>query len=911
MATIARPLSFSIATAFHRPPHALASPHLWRYASARRGCDCLSALFSTDSRDRDDGSSQDDDDDVNTTNKNQDVEVVQTTELVTVGEGENAPVYPHVLALPARRPFFPGVVLPMTITNPEVTRALLALKESGQKYVGVFLKRSSGDLLKDSGGDDLVRHLSELHHIGSFARIDNLLPFDTNSVQVLMVSQRRIAIDSIRDEGPPVRVNISNLDNPPFDPKSKLVRAYSNEIVATLREIVKMNPLFKDHMQYFSQRIDIHNPYKLADFAASVTSADGDELQQVMDELSCEARLKKALELITKELELSKVQQTIKEQVEEKVSKNQRNYLLMEQLKAIKKELGMEKDDKDAMITKYRERLAEFAPGSIPDNVNEVVEDELNKMSMLEKNSSEFNVTRNYLDWLTQLPWGKATEENFDLTKAKQILDEDHYGLKDIKERILEFIAVSKLKGDVQGKIICFVGPPGVGKTSIGKSIARSLNREFFRFSVGGLSDVAEIKGHRRTYVGAMPGKVIQCLKSTQSSNPLILIDEIDKLGRGYQGDPASALLELLDPSQNSGFVDHYMDVPVDLSRVLFICTANVTDTIPGPLLDRMEVLRLSGYDSPEKLAIAKGYLVPKALEKSGLQKSETMPEPLGLTDDAILMLVKQYCRENGVRNLEKHVEKIFRKVALEVVRDIESTKAADIQEGGEPTSAAEEHREEVSEDKDRFLITPEKLSQYVGKPIFTSDRMFDKQFPGVVMGLAWTAMGGASLYIETTTVHAKSERSGLITTGQMGSVMEESTKIAHTFARSQMRVIEEENKFFEENEVHLHVPEGATPKDGPSAGCTMVTALLSLAMNKTVKPDLAMTGELSLVGKVLPVGGIKEKTIAAKRSGVKTLILPLDNKRDFDELEEYLRKDLVVHFADYYDDVYKAAFEQ
>ncbi|KAF1775371.1 P-loop containing nucleoside triphosphate hydrolase [Phytophthora cactorum] len=829
----------------------------------------LGAFYSTDS-----GTKEDAEDDG--------VEVVIENDLATVGEGDNAPTYPHVLAMPAlRRPFFPGVVLPMTITNPERT-----------EYVGVFLKKSSGDPLKSGGGEGLVKNLSEIHGDRQHAA------FDANSVQVLMVSQRRIAIDDIRDEGPPLRVNISNLDNPPYDPKSKLIRAYSNEIVATLREI--------DHMQYFSQRIDIHNPYKLADFAASVTSADGEELQQVMEEMSCEARLKKALELITKELELSKVQQTIKEQVEEKVSKNQRNYLLMEQLKAIKKELGMEKDDKDAMITKYRERLAQFEPGSIPESVNEVVEDELNKMSMLEKNSSEFNVTRNYLDWLTQLPWGKATEENFDLAKAKQILDEDHYGLKDIKERILEFIAVSKLKGDVQGKIICFVGPPGVGKTSIGKSIARSLNREFYRFSVGGLSDVAEIKGHRRTYVGAMPGKIIQCLKSTQSSNPLILIDEIDKLGRGYQGDPASALLELLDPSQNSGFVDHYMDVPVDLSRVLFICTANVTDTIPGPLLDRMEVLRLSGYDSPEKLAIAKEYLVPKALEKTGLQKSETTPESLGLTDEAILTLVKQYCRESGVRNLEKHVEKVFRKVALEVVEDIERAKADEAQEAGESTAA-----EETEEDKDRFLISPEKLSKYVGKPIFTSDRMFDKQFPGVVMGLAWTAMGGASLYIETTKVYTKGDRSGLITTGQMGSVMEESTKIAHTYARSKMHAIDPENKFFEENEVHLHVPEGATPKDGPSAGCTMVTALLSLAMDKTVKPDLAMTGELSLVGKVLPVGGIKEKTIAAKRAGVKTLILPLGNKRDFDELEEYLREDLDVHFADYYDDVYKVAFEQ
>lgn len=704
-------------------PHVSALPPFLRSRA-------LVSLYSTDSKGEDDEQGDDNDAVAGDEDKNpQDanVEIIEST-LATLGDGDNSPNYPHVLAIPAhRRPFFPGVVLPMTITNPDVTKALLALKESGQKYVGVFLKKSTAanapgsDNSKHSGNEELITDLSEIHHVGSFARIDNMLPFDASSVQVLMVSQRRIIIDGIHDIGPPLRVSINPLENPPHDAQNKMIRAYSNEIVATLRELVKLNPLFKEHMQYFSQRIDIHNPYKLADFAASVTTADGEELQQVMEEMSCEQRLKKALELLTKELELSRVQQVIKEQVEEKVSKNQRNYLLMEQLKAIKKELGMEKDDKEAMISKYRERLESFAPGTIPDNVNEIVEEELNKMSMLEKNSSEFNVTRNYLDWLTQLPWGKSTEENFDLAKAKKILDEDHYGLNDIKERILEFVAVSKLKGSVQGKILCFVGPPGVGKTSIGQSIARSLNREFFRFSVGGLSDVAEIKGHRRTYVGAMPGKVIQCLKSTQSSNPLILIDEIDKLGRGYQGDPASALLELLDPSQHSGFVDHYMDVPVDLSRVLFICTANVTDTIPGPLLDRMEVLRLSGYDSPEKLAIAKQYLVPKVIDRAGLGKdsAQRTPESLGLTDDAILTLVKQYCRESGVRNLEKHVEKIFRKVALEVVQDLELAEAA-----------ASVTEEDTSEQKildptpvedDRFVITPEKLPKYVGKAIFQS----------------------------------------------------------------------------------------------------------------------------------------------------------------------------------------------
>ncbi|RHY23449.1 hypothetical protein DYB32_009191, partial [Aphanomyces invadans] len=541
-----------------------------------------------------------------------------------------------------------------------------------------------------------------------------------------------------------------------------------------------------------------------------------------------------------------------------------------EQLKTIKKELGLEKDDKEAMLTKFRQRLDNFkippnpdTPDAhlshVPKDILDVVEDEMNKLAMLEKNSAEFNVTRNYLDWLTLLPWGKSTTENFDIVAAKMILDADHYGLSDVKQRILEFIAVSKLLGTirvgmpvnggrvgkVQGRIICLVGPPGVGKTSIGKSIARSLNREFYRFSVGGLSDVAEIKGHRRTYIGAMPGKVIQCLKSTQSSNPLILIDEIDKLGRGYQGDPASALLELLDPSQNTSFVDHYLDVPVDLSRVLFVCTANVTDTIPGPLLDRMEVIRLSGYTC--HVAIANQYLVPKALEKSGLKDSEHVPPSLALPDDSIQDLVKRYCREAGVRNLEQHIEKIFRKVALEVVENL-------AKEAGSDDVVA------------NFNISPDKLHKYVGQPRFTSfvgaldvalwidatcatrERMYETLQPGVVMGLAWTAMGGSSLYIETTTVQSK--------------------------------------------------------------GCTMVTALLSLALNKPVKADLAMTGELSLTGKVLPVGGIKEKTIAARRSGVTTLVLPFGNQKDFNELPEYLKDGLDVHFAKEFDDVFKVALD-
>jgi Lon-like ATP-dependent protease len=412
------------------------------------------------------------------------------------------------------------------------------------------------------------------------------------------MAHRRLTIEEFQEIGPPLKVKVQHWARMKWDAGSDKIRALSNEVLTTVRDILRMNPLAQEYLQLYANRIDAKNPFKLADFAASITNADGLELQRVVECESPEDRLMLALELLTKEREVFKVQQQISQQVEEKISKQQREYFLNEQLKSIKKELGVEKDDKEALLLKFTERIQSFEAHLIPD-VKRAIDEEMQKLASLEKNSPEFNVTRSYLDWLTHMPWGKYSDENLDLKGARIVLDRDHYGLKDVKSRILEFIAVSKLKGSVQGKIICLVGPPGVGKTSIGKSIAQALNREFYRFSVGGLTDVAEIKGHRRTYIGAMPGKVIQCLKATNSSNPLILIDEIDKLGRGYQGDPASALLELLDPNQNSTFVDHYLDVPVDLSKVLFICTANVEDTIPGPLHDRMEMIRLSGEPSP------------------------------------------------------------------------------------------------------------------------------------------------------------------------------------------------------------------------------------------------------------------------------------------------------------------------
>ncbi|XP_017842207.1 lon protease homolog, mitochondrial isoform X1 [Drosophila busckii] len=679
---------------------------------------------------------------------------------------------------------------------------------------------------------------------------------------------------------PPVLVvEVENVKQPAYK-QTEEVKALTQEIIKTLRDIITMNPLYRESLQQMlhqNQRV-VDNPIYLCDLGASLSAGEPAELQKILEETDIPQRLLLSLALLKKELELSRLQQKIGREVEEKVKQQHRKYILQEQLKVIKKELGIEKDDKDAIGEKYREKLKDK---TVPESIKTVIDEELTKLNFLESHSSEFNVTRNYLDWLTSLPWGVISPENLCLDKATEILNNDHYGMEDIKKRILEFMAVSSLRGTTQGKILCFHGPPGVGKTSIARSIARALNREYFRFSVGGMTDVAEIKGHRRTYVGAMPGKLIQCLKKTKTENPLVLIDEVDKIGKGYQGDPSSALLELLDPEQNANFLDHYLDVPVDLSRVLFICTANVIDTIPEPLRDRMELIEMSGYVAEEKVAIARQYLIPQAMKDCGLTEKQ-----VNITEDALNMLIRSYCRESGVRNLQKQIEKAIRKVAFRLVK----------KEGEE------------------FAVNAENLTTFLGKQIFSSDRMYNITPAGVVMGLAWTAMGGSALYIETSRRHIRPEKpesnaGTLHLTGNLGDVMKESAQIALTVARNFLYTNDPKNKFLEQEHIHLHVPEGATPKDGPSAGVTIITALVSLATGKPVRADVAMTGEVSLKGKVLTVGGIKEKTIAARRSGVTCLILPADNKKDFEELPSFITDGLQVHFANEYDDVYKIAF--
>ncbi|KAG5441591.1 Lon protease mitochondrial [Clonorchis sinensis] len=902
--------------------------------------------------------------------------------LSTQNVPENFPLVPVIAITGA--PLFPKFVKMIEINDEKLISLLRRKIKLNTPYAGVFLKKTASDQ------SDVVTSLDDLHRIGTFVQIpewDDL----GSKMRLLVIGHRRIQLVRQVDEnatfpvdngtaspsrtkrnslvrrakraaavftghdqaqysdvssstdgvegitnggtgdsahqldqgtlvsGPVLMAETVNVYHDPYETTQEL-KALSAEIVKTIRDIINLNPVYRENvlaMLQAGQRV-ADNPVYLSDLGAALSGAgEPNELQAVLEEMNIRNRLLLSLNLVKKEFELGKLQQQIGREVEEKVKQQHRRYMLTEQLKVIKRELGLEKDDKDTIVDKFRSRLKDL---KVPEAVMEVIEEELNKLSVLDNHSSEFNVTRNYLDWLTTLPWGITSEEHLDLASARKILDEDHYGMEDVKKRILEFIAVSQLKGTTQGKILCFHGPPGVGKTSIARSIARALNRKYFRFSVGGMSDVSEIKGHRRTYVGAMPGKIIQCLKKTKTENPLILIDEIDKLGRGWQGDPASALLELLDPEQNANFLDHYLDVTVDLSRVLFITTANQLDTIPEPLRDRMEMIEVSGYVEDEKLEIAKRYLLPQSCDRCGMTGDR-----MNLEDAALVRLIKQYCRESGVRNLQKHIEKIVRKVAYQLVN---------------------------VEKQPPIVVGVDNLNSYVGHPVWITDRLYESETPpGVVMGLAWTSMGGSVLYIESTNKvpfsatldqgerkadedssdsdadEPKLPKGSLQLTGSLGEVMKESVAIAHTFAgifassgapcsidghpRKLLRPEEADaaGKFLRHAEIHLHVPQGATPKDGPSAGITMVTALLSLACNKPVRPDLAMTGEVSLTGKVLQVGGIKEKVLAAKRGGIKYIIVPETNRKDFDDLAPYIKEDLTVHFVNHYSEVFPVAF--
>ena len=758
------------------------------------------------------------------------------------------------------RPFFPGIPVPMLVAGPQLAVVQQAL-DSSAKALGLVLVR-------DLEGEDTPENL---YRVGVAAKILKTMPGDEDFVQILVncVERFRIREVSVTPEGLLAQVEYHEATELSVNPELK---AYSMAIISTLKDLMKLNPLQSEAIRLFLSRSTLDDPGRLADFAANLTTAEGEELQQILETFDVRRRIDRVLVLLKKEVELSKLQNKITKRIEERISGQQREFFLKEQLKSIKKELGLEKEGKETEIEKFSRRLRGLKPNK---EAEDTIGEELEKLQLLDPSSPEYTVTRNYLDWLTILPWGKYSQDSLDVDRARRVLDRDHYGLKDVKERILEFIAVGRLKGDVSGSILCLVGPPGVGKTSVGRSIARAIGRHFYRFSLGGMRDEAEIKGHRRTYIGALPGKFLQAIKTAGTSNPVIMLDEIDKIGVSFQADPASALLEVLDPEQNGSFRDHYLDVPFDLSHVLFVTTANQLDTIPSPLLDRMEIIRLSGYILEEKLEIARRYLIPKSIKSHGMTKKQ-----LTIRKSALVRIIEDYAREAGVRGLENSIKKILRRLALKLSRNGE----------------------------ERVMIGKLDVESYLGKPVYTSDEIFENR-PGIVTGLAWTSLGGATLQIESTAVSSK--RKGFKQTGQLGEVMVESAEIAYSYIMAQLESYGARPDFFDEHFVHLHVPAGATPKDGPSAGVTMATALISMITEKAVRKGMAMTGELTLTGRVLPIGGVKEKVVAARRIGCTSLIFPEGNRKGFEELPDYLKQGLEVHFATRYEEVYRAAFAE
>lgn len=776
-----------------------------------------------------------------------------------------------------RRPFFPGMAAPIAIEPGPFYDVLKLVAKSEHKCVGLLLtKREDADVYSCS--------LDDLFEVGVLARILRVIPMEQGGAQVILNMEKRLIVEAPCTGQKRLKAKVSYHED--FSKLTTELKAYAISIISTIKELLKLNPLFKEELQIFLSHSDYTEPGKLADFAVALTTADRAELQEVLETFDVPTRIERALGLLRKELDLSRLQSNINQKIEATIAKSQKEFFLREQLKTIRKELGIERDDKAGDREKFDARIKER---TIPADVMSVIKDEMDKLSALEPQSAEYAVCRGYLDWLTILPWGIYSEECLDLKKAKHILEEDHYGLEDIKERILEFIGVGRLTGGVRGSIICLVGPPGVGKTSIGRSIARALNRSFYRFSVGGMRDEAEIKGHRRTYIGAMPGKPIQALKACKTMNPVIMLDEVDKMGSSYHGDPASALLEVLDPEQNREFLDHYLDVRTSLADVLFIVTANVLDTIPDPLIDRMEILRLSGYIMKEKIEIATKYLVPRNRKSMGL-----LAKQVQFTPQALREIIEGYAREAGVRNLENYIKKILRKVAVKIVREIDS-------------ASLTKKKSKKSAEPECIRINEEAVKDYLGKRKFTSDRFYTQPPVGVSTGLAWTALGGATLYVEA--IQVESEKTGMKLTGQAGAVMKESAEIAWSYLQSALPKYAKGRPFFEGASVHLHIPEGATPKDGPSAGITMVTAMLSLLLDTPIIHDLGMTGEITLTGRVLGIGGVKEKVVAARRAGLVSLIFPRENIPDYEELPGYIRKGIHVHFVDHYDEVFRIAF--
>ena len=779
----------------------------------------------------------------------------EATELAVAGEV--LPLTLHLLPL-HERPFFPIQTMPMIVKADAWLNTIKAVGESAHHALGLVLVRAGSDELPAKSNFYAVGTVVRVHHA---SRKEGKLQFVAEGVQ-------RFRITRWVSPEPPYLARVEYLSEA-SDEGSTEIKAYAMALLNMIKELLPLNPLYSEEFKLYMDRFTPSKPSFLADFAANMTTASGAELQKILESLGLLERMEQVLALLTKELEVAKLHAKISREVEEKMTEQQRKFFLREQLKAIQQELGISKDDRTADIDRFQERLEGL---ELPDGARERTKEELDKLAVLETGSPEYGVTRNYLDWMTNLPWGRYSEDRLNLAAARKILDLAHTGLEDVKDRIIEFLALGKLRGQVAGSILLLVGPPGVGKTSIGQSVAKALGRRFYRFSVGGMRDEAEIKGHRRTYIGAMPGKFLQALKEVEVANPVIMLDEVDKIGASYQGDPASALLEVLDPEQNSEFLDHYLDVRFDLSRVLFMCTANQLDTIPAPLLDRMEIIRLPGYLTEERVRIARDHLWPRQLERASIARSR-----LQLSDTVLRRICERYSREAGVRGLDKQLGRIVRKAAVRFAQG----------------------------KRKPLRVGLKNLTDYLGQPVFGDDKPLAGV--GVVTGLAWTPLGGTTIDIEATLVHTKAR--GFKLTGKLGEVMRESAEIAYSYVASHLDEFNASISFFDEAFVHLHVPEGATPKDGPSAGTAMATALLSLARGKRLSRPLAMTGELTLTGHVLPVGGIREKIVAARRGRVMELLLPEANRKDVNELPDYLREGLRIHFVRQYPDIYRTVF--
>ncbi len=762
---------------------------------------------------------------------------------------------------------FPFTVLPLSVGIPRSVKLINEAME-GNRIIGLVAMKDPS--IEQPGPD-------EVYTIGTVAQILKVVKAPDDTLQVVVQGLERFKIDYWTATEPYLKARIT-LAPDQGDTESVEIEALRRTLIDLAQKFVQYMPNIPDEVVEFLERVD--DPRYLTYLLASNARIDMEDAQKLLEEDDLAQKMRLLVKLLSRELEVLELGQKIQSEAREELEKAQREFFLRQQLKAIQRELG-EEDEQQREIEEYRQKIE--AAGMTEEAKKEALR-ELARMEKMPPQAAEYWVIKTYLDWLVELPWNKLTEDNLDIEHARKVLDEDHYDLEKVKERILEYLAVRKLVKErgieadpeergAAGAILCFVGPPGVGKTSLGKSIARALGRKFTRMSLGGVRDEAEIRGHRRTYIGAMPGRIIQAIKRVGTRNPVFMLDEVDKIGADWRGDPSSALLEVLDPMQNHAFRDHYLDVDFDLSEVFWIATANILDTIPPALLDRMEVIRLDGYTEYEKIKIAEGYLIPRQMKNNGLREEE-----IEFTEDALRLIIREYTREAGVRNLEREIGSICRKVAVKVA-------------AGEIT--------------EKEVITPEKVREYLGRPKYFFDAAERVERPGVATGVAWTPTGGDILFIEATRMRGKGN---LILTGQLGDVMKESAQIALSYVRSKAKDFGIDEEVFEHSDIHVHVPAGAIPKDGPSAGVTMVTAIVSLLTNRPVRADVAMTGEITLRGKVLPIGGVKQKVLAAHRAGLKCVILPKRNEPDLEDVPEEVRKEMNFVLVDEIDEVIQHA---